>query len=81
MQVVGIEVKKGEYEGFQYDNTVFHCVDGPLEHGFGNGVKSVKIKSKFLKGSKLDSFIARDVAFLSDGKNIIGVTCLDSERS
>lgn len=65
MRIVGIENKKGEYQGRQYNNYIFHCLEAD-ENVIGKArCMQVKFKPVNLQQivplDKLESLINKDV--------------------
>jgi hypothetical protein len=46
MKIVGTTIAKGEYEGNQYHNVVFHCTE-PIDADRGTGFKVKTVKTKY----------------------------------
>lgn len=56
LKVIGIERKKGTYQGFEFDNYVCHCVDDPVNSNDKKGTMTEIIKLKAKDVEKLNPF-------------------------
>jgi len=72
MNVVGIGIKKGNYNGNDYHNVVFHGLISASEKGFGNFVEQVKVNYNFLLGflkitqDQIPGLVGREILFAYD---------------
>lgn len=46
--IIGIERKLGQYEGYNYDNTLLHVTEPIVKNGSGVRVSTIKIKTALL---------------------------------
>lgn len=50
LNVVGVQERKGNYQGFDYHNVILHVLDdNPATNCFGHTVQQVKIKFNLVK--------------------------------
>lgn len=63
LEIVGIESSQGQYQGFNYNNVKFHCLNGAKKIIAGTMTEIVKMKSDVYMG---DLNVGDKVSFIYD---------------
>lgn len=67
-KVICVERKKGEYQGYNYDNYLIHVVSDPVNKDDCRGVKTriIKLKSKDISNENPMLWLDKEIEILYD---------------
>lgn len=78
MKIVGFTFSKGNYEGYDYDNVIMHCVATGRESDIGSVTSVVKIKRAeffYVFIDHIESYGEKVPSDMEIMRDLVGCTC------